>query len=373
MVEHKLKYTISLWRGGMTDPETPLSSVDQKSLIIEEANVWVILLNDPDTTNEERDAFKKWLELSDYHAECFDRAVSISCALSRLSNTDIAQAPFSKQEGPFTIGEQVRSHDLKPNNNSILRYSIAAAVAVLVLVSVMLTQIDIRTDAHVSMATHSTDVGQKIIFSLDDGSRVILGPDSHIRSQFTDEDRRVVLEKGVAFFDVVSDYERPFSVFAGELIATAIGTSFDVRNNGDFFRVGVAHGDVKVSFPVLVNEEKQPILANHLLTAGQEVAANKVSGLQDVKQHDVAEIAAWTNNQLIYHAAPIGEFIADLNRYSEIPIQIIENSDEVSSLTISGAYIGNDLDNLLVYISEIHDLTIDRSELNRIIIRQSTR
>src|SRR5690554_3153293 len=69
--------------------------------------------------------------------------------------------------------------------------------------------------------------GQKSIFQLADGSSVTLNSDSELRfgSGFGQGHRDVYL-KGEAFFEVASDDRLPFKVYTGELVTTALGTSF---------------------------------------------------------------------------------------------------------------------------------------------------
>ncbi|MEM9784339.1 MAG: FecR domain-containing protein [Pseudomonadota bacterium] len=88
-----------------------------------------------------------------------------------------------------------------------------------------------------------------------DDTRVVLasGDIAHLDAgsaigDATAEGRRDVdLIAGAAFFDVDASPERPFSVAAGPLTATAIGTAFEVAHLDDGVSVAVAKGVVQVA------------------------------------------------------------------------------------------------------------------------------
>ena len=58
--------------------------------------------------------------------------------------------------------------------------------------------------------TYSTGVGQTFTARLDDGTRVQLNTDSAVRVRFDKGQRKVVLMRGQAFFDVAHDAAHPF-------------------------------------------------------------------------------------------------------------------------------------------------------------------
>uniref|UniRef100_UPI001C302E07 FecR family protein n=1 Tax=Stenotrophomonas sp. GbtcB23 TaxID=2824768 RepID=UPI001C302E07 len=74
-----------------------------------------------------------------------------------------------------------------------------------------------------------TAIGELQRIDLADGSVVTLGPDSAIAHTFTQEFRHIELLQGMAFFSVAPDKVRPFRVQAEGLIATVLGTAFDVN------------------------------------------------------------------------------------------------------------------------------------------------
>ena len=73
----------------------------------------------------------------------------------------------------------------------------------------------------------ATSIGARDSVVLADGSRVILGPASHIVVR----GREVELTTGEAFFVVVHNEKRPFTVRVGGAVIRDIGTEFSVRTD----------------------------------------------------------------------------------------------------------------------------------------------
>ncbi|KQS30750.1 FecR family protein [Dyadobacter sp. Leaf189] len=69
-----------------------------------------------------------------------------------------------------------------------------------------------------------------MVVKLSDGSQITLSPSSSITYpvRFTDSKREVVLN-GYAFFEISKDPDRPFFVYANELITKVLGTSFTIN------------------------------------------------------------------------------------------------------------------------------------------------
>src|SRR5207245_2615866 len=92
---------------------------------------------------------------------------------------------------------------------------------------------DLPTLAHATEAPNpaiplireaSTDIGERSVLALADGSKVTLNTASAVRADYTGRERRLTLVRGEAFFDVAKDPTRPFMVTAGSRQVIAVGT-----------------------------------------------------------------------------------------------------------------------------------------------------
>ncbi|MEO6962768.1 MAG: FecR domain-containing protein [Puia sp.] len=91
---------------------------------------------------------------------------------------------------------------------------------------------------------------QNQVVYLVDGTKVILQPESSIKyTVFLQKDKREVFLEGNAFFEVARDPNRPFYVYANDIVLKVLGTSFNVitdKNSGNI-TVVVKTGKVSVS------------------------------------------------------------------------------------------------------------------------------
>lgn len=118
---------------------------------------------------------------------------------------------------------------------------------------------------------------QHILVQLRDHSKITLAPGSRIRyaKAFTGVKREVFLT-GEAFFDIAKDLDRPFLVYANELVTKVLGTSFRVRAypSSKEVTVEVKTGRVSVfakSDPELRNKLTRRELEGVILSPNQKI------------------------------------------------------------------------------------------------------
>lgn len=117
------------------------------------------------------------------------------------------------------------------------------------------------------------------LVNLEDGSKVWLNKNSilTIPQNFEDKERQVRLF-GEAFFEVVHDEKRPFTVLNKSTKIQVLGTSFNVRANEERVRVGVKNG--KVDFRLRKDEAKSLVLKegeNGIFTIKTQILETTIS------------------------------------------------------------------------------------------------
>lgn len=119
---------------------------------------------------------------------------------------------------------------------------------------------------------------------LTDGSSVLLLPNSRISfpRNFNQHAQREVYLTGEAFFEVAKNPEKPFFVYANNLITKVLGTSFTVKASGsDQVNVIVKTGKVSVftrSDKERVEKQQSKQLAGLVLTPNQRVVFDQDEG-----------------------------------------------------------------------------------------------
>ena len=172
-----------------------------------------------------------------------------------------------KETLPSPISDKMLSvidGSIRPKKTRLIYFRWSAAAAAVILLSIAAWKwttdprhSDTRTpvaDSRPAAIHHwkekTNRTGKTMILMLPDSSTVGLADKSSIRYEdsFTRTDRAIYL-KGKALFTVASDPARPFTVYAGRLSTTALGTVFTVSWFGDSTvttEVGLLSGKVVI-------------------------------------------------------------------------------------------------------------------------------
>ena len=213
-------------------------------------------------------------------------------------------------------------------------FGVAASV---VLVAVVLASIGLFTQPGSTVTRYTTAVGEQRSVTLPDGSTITLNTGSQILAGITDTVRRVVMDRGEAYFEVAKDPLRPFTVEVGGRSITAHGTAFNVRRLGGSFTVALVDGRV-----ALHRQGGEPPAAPQWLDLGahpdgfesplvEELGLRSGTVLhfdahsQTITAHHDPEIERrqqWRQGRLSFKDQPLSTVVAELGRYSTKPIRI---------------------------------------------------
>jgi transmembrane sensor len=169
----------------------------------------------------------------------------------------------------------------------------------------------------VVMRSATTTPGQRAVFRLPDGTRVVLGVASTLRypDEFGRASREVSLE-GEAYFEVVHDEERPFVVRAGDLIAKDLGTEFTVRAYPEDAGARVVVRAGRVAIRAAADGGRERVVAPGKLGrlgAGREPT---------VEPADTAVWFAWTEGRLVLDGIPLREALPQLSRWFDLDFSL---------------------------------------------------
>lgn len=247
-----------------------------------EAATWFALLLDQDTPQSEYHRFREWLLADDRHAQAYAR-------IERLWS-DAAHDPVVPASPP------TRRSLLKMTGGLILLAGAGSTVWTLA-----------------GRPDFSTGTGEIRSLTLADGSRVELGAASAISVDFTASHRRVLLLGGEAYFSVAADVGRPFTVEAGSVKATALGTAFSVSIAPSRTSVAVTQHRVRVEAD------------GRMVDLGEGDAVDWEGGqLGTVLAGDAESRLRWRNRQLVFLSRPLGEVIAEVNRWRQGRLVMID-------------------------------------------------
>jgi transmembrane sensor len=193
---------------------------------------------------------------------------------------------------------------------------------------------------------YTTRAGERRIVTLADGSQVALDSRSEVRVQYSAHARELTLTRGQAFFEVVHDFERPFSVTADGHKVIATGTSFNVDLFGPTLLVTLIEGRVVVSSTLaLTDPTKVEIpLPRITLDAGEQVVfAPKTT--PSVAKANLAQATAWENGEIVSDNDSLTTVVERINRYAAHEVIIADA--QTAELRISGVFHTGDIDGFI--------------------------
>ena len=179
-------------------------------------------------------------------------------------------------------------------------------------------------------ASHLTSTGEIQQIPLEDGSEIILGPNSAIASRFTADERRIELLNGMAWLNVADDARRPFNaVVEGMQVVTQKG-AFDLSRDADLLTVAVEQGAVDVATPGL------SLSLNESVTAGSWLSLDRDGGLVERGTRNPQQFASWRSGMLVAESETVAAVVARISRW--VPGKVLIASRELGEQRISGVY-----------------------------------
>lgn len=323
---------------------TKNSTIKDVELVLPEAE-WMARLQEgslgKNMSDAEKQAFKEWLNENPDNPDKFDACLEAWALSKDLENhSDIM----------MLLGEEVpelSEHEAPVQKKYLhLIYGSVAACFMLIALSFVVLQYGSSPN---SQMQYQTGIGEQTVYTLPDGSRVHMNTDTRLSLNFTAKGRELRLLRGEAAFDVVHDKARPFDVLSGKGRVRAIGTRFNVFNNGEKVTISVLEGVVQVSSASDMKEISEAI--GPKLIIGQQMSYNNKGAMSEVKDIDVAKIQTWQQGRLEFLNAPLSDVISEMNRYSPTPIII--GDDSLLLLKVSGIFDVRDAGSMLGGLEDI--------------------
>jgi len=170
-----------------------------------------------------------------------------------------------------------------------------------------------------AMVEMETKAGERRQLTLPDDSRILLEEGSRIAYQKDFEERTLTLE-GAARFSVTSDPERPFTIRAGELKTTVLGTQFTVRAYPQEEKATVKVAEGRVAVEALpegqtVNPERREVTAGEAVEYQKEAAALAAAPPPGPNEN------AWVTGVFNFEDVPLGDVVTVLEDYYQVAIE----------------------------------------------------
>lgn len=190
---------------------------------------------------------------------------------------------------------------------------------------------------------------------LPDRSSVTMNAGSQIRyhKHYGKEERNIKL-KGEAYFDVVRDTLKPFSVEAGDITVKVLGTSFnvDAASNKNLVTVVVAEGKV-----ALYGKSGSDLSAE--LVRGQKAVADTKTGTISKGLNENPNFDSYKTRRIVFNNTGLEQVAGTLCKVYNVNIEF--ESLQVYDKRITVTFDNKDLDYVLKTIEATLDLEIERT------------
>jgi len=203
-----------------------------------------------------------------------------------------------------------------------------------------------------------TKRGERAGFTLGDGTKILLGPESRIRIpgsyNLAGTPRELTLD-GEGYFEVTHDSLKPFRVITPLGVAEDLGTEFLVSTYAEVrgMRVVVTAGMV-----VLKQRHGSPARVPLLTLGPGDLARLDSSGTATASRVDARTYVSWTEGALVFVATPLNEVIARLSRWYDVDIRLAPAS--LGGLRLSATLSNQSKRDALSLIAMSLNLTVRR-------------
>lgn len=192
--------------------------------------------------------------------------------------------------------------------------------------------------AKVQPQLYINDVGKRQEIKLPDGTLVTLNSNSSVSfdENFNGKERVVQLT-GEAFFKVMKNESKPFTVKSDQFSATVLGTSFYVfaKHTAKEYKVDLLEGKV------LLGNDKSKVL----LAPGEEGTWNDKGNGFSKSAFDTAALNNWLSGKIHFDNATLKDAAALIEKWYSVNIEI--KRKDLNKRIIKGDYNNVALDDLL--------------------------
>ena len=267
----------------------------QAGKINQKACEWIAKLHDADPSPQELAELREWMQQSPEHKAELRRMSSRWGELNVLTE----------------LAVPVVAPDVQGNWMSLFLYrlfspkaliSTVATAALLTIAIVLWPQLSFNGNEplgtqikHVESATYATDIGEQKLVTLSDDSTVLLNTNSQVSVGYSSEFRDIRLLQGEAHFNVSTNPDRPFRVYAGKGMVRAVGTAFSVYLKEKVMEVTVTEGSIEIKAAQGTTNLNTPTLDINkslaVVNAGQNAIFNQdIESIESIETIDLSEI-----------------------------------------------------------------------------------
>jgi ferric-dicitrate binding protein FerR (iron transport regulator) len=183
--------------------------------------------------------------------------------------------------------------------------------------------------------------GSRVSFTLPDGTEGMLNSGSTLTYELPFTRDRAVALKGEAWFEVSQDEKHPFTVDAGDIDLTVLGTRFNVSAypEEDYVEVVLESGKVQV---------KSDNYAEAMIMSPSEKLVYE-NGRVTRSTADPSKYSSWTNGKLVFRSDSMSEVARRIERWYNVKVEIMD--DDLEKYSFRATFEDDPLEEVLKFLS----------------------
>lgn len=333
----------------------PTRSQIERQTASNEAIRWFLRLREPACSPEEKRMFEEWLNCDALHR----REYRIMEAL--WDRLEPAETRRPRQTGGGSAPGPRRRTSRKARSGVRRAAGLVTALLVLALAAAWWWE-----GWRVTAVSFQTAKGEQRTITLPDGTIIDVNTDTAGTARLWGGGRRIVLDRGEAYFNVVSDPDRPFEVLVDGSRIQDIGTEFVVRKESAQVSVAVVSGAVRIDLPPALGTPAEH--HSKFLRPGERIAYTREGAWTTVERIDPAAVTAWRTGMVAFDGITLGEAIAEVSRYRPERITLVDPT--LAGTPIKGIFTIRNLDEFFLALPTIVPVEIARRPGHIIISRK---
>jgi ferric-dicitrate binding protein FerR (iron transport regulator) len=244
---------------------------------------------------------------------------------------------------------------------------IASVAAAAVLVGVWQWRTHANGGRALVAAEYATLPGQRADIHLADGSSVLLGPASRLRTRVAGHDVRDVMLDGEAYFTVHGRSGTPFVVHAGDGIVRVLGTAFSVRRYPEDSAVRVAVTSGRVGLRARTDSDGVGVV----LGASDVAQLGPRNLVLVTRGANLDDDLSWRTGQLRFHNTPVSSVLADVRRMYDLDVTVRDST--LASLPVTITLHETTANGVLDVLSRLLNVDIRREGRHVTLVPQTSR
>lgn len=316
-----------------------MTNIDPQQ-INKEACAWIARLHGTEPSAKELASFRAWMARSPRHKAEVRHLARLWGELNVMTELAVGA------EATATTGSNWQTL-LGTWFTRPLATAVVGVAAIALVATLLIRPLD---PSLVQPLLHTTAIGEQQLFNLEDGSSLLLNTNSQVRVDYTDTGRDIYLIRGQAHFEVASNPNRPFRVYAGQGMVRAVGTAFSVYVRDSRLLVTVTEGVIELnsldhrdpSDNMAADKTSKPDTVERVavVNAGQHAVFNPadkvVQSLESIDPPALSRKLAWRKGLLRFSGDSLEDVVSEVSRYTATRIVILD--PEIRDIRIGGFF-----------------------------------